>query len=217
MITSDTRSIQQDLLILGKTNQMRQDELYQLWLQKYISELDNWKSAQLAHLQARMEKYQETIMTYSRQLIMQVNIEANTLKEEMLKAAQKEASLKIQHLIEQIQAMSVHHLGTETMTKINLIIHGNVGNKMPGQGCTFDFEKRDKSDTGKGHGIGGKQPTKKNLQKPKQPISGTQVNGQSKGGNHQYEQEGTAFEQRKQIRERQDMDYVEDYQDEDEQ
>ncbi|CAF3740709.1 unnamed protein product [Rotaria sp. Silwood1] len=39
--------------------------------------------------------------------------------------------------------MSTHQLGTETMTKINLVIHGNVGTKAPGQSCIFDCDQSD--------------------------------------------------------------------------
>ncbi|CAF3930415.1 unnamed protein product [Rotaria sp. Silwood1] len=56
---------------------------------------------------------------------------------------QAKASTATQEIIDKIQTMSTHQLGTETMTKINLIIHGNVGTKAPGQACVFDFEQSD--------------------------------------------------------------------------
>ncbi len=216
LITSDAREIQQNLLGFGKEKQMKQDEIYRQWLQLYIIELDKWKSARLADLQNKMETHQKQIMAYSQQWIMRVNTDANTLKDSIMKAAQQEASSRMQQLIGQIQAMSIHHLGTETMTKINLIIHGNVGNKMPGQGCTFDFEQCDKPDERKAHGAAESRLIKKDLQKPNQRIIVKQANAKRRIAEHQHEEQIVAYEQREKIDERKYINHVEDYEDEDE-
>ncbi len=216
LITSDAREIQQNLLGFGKEKQMKQDELYRQWLQLYIIELNKWKSTRLADLQNKMETHQKKIMAYSQQWIMQVNTDANALKDNIIKAAQQEASSRMQQLIEQIQAMSIHHLGTETMTKINLIIHGNVGNKMPGQGSTFDFEQFDKPYESKAHGAAESHLTNKDLQKPNQRIIVKQANAKIRTAEHQHEEQVVAYEQREKFDERQYINHVEDYGDEDE-
>jgi hypothetical protein len=203
-------------LIFGKEKQIRQDELYREWLQMYIIELDQWKSIRLANLQEQMEMYQKKIMTHSHRWIMQVNTEANNYKEEIRKAAEQAAYSKIQQLIEQIQAISIHHLGTETMTKINLIIHGNVGNKMSGQGCTFDFEQCDKPDERKVHGAVENQLIRKDRQKSNQIIISKQANVKKRIVEHEHEEQVVAFEQREQIEEKQHISYVENYEHEDE-
>ncbi len=216
LITSDAREIQQNLLGFGKEKQMKQDELYRQWLQLYIIELNKWKSTRLADLQNKMETHQKKIMAYSQQWIMQVNTDANALKDNIIKAAQQEASSRMQQLIEQIQAMSIHHLGTETMTKINLIIHGNVGNKMSGQGCTFDFEQCDKPDERKVHGAVENQLIRKDRQKSNQIIISKQANVKKRIVEHEHEEQVVAFEQREQIEEKQHISYVENYEHEDE-
>jgi len=217
IITSDTRIIQQNLLGFGQTKQMNQDQLYREWLQMYIEELDQWRSTRLANLQEKMEAYQKTIMNQSQRLIMQVNTESNTLKTNILTIAQQQGSLKMQGIIEQIQTISVHNLGTETMTKMNLIIHGNVGNKMPGQGCNFDFDQSHESDRKNGHGILRKQPEKKDLQKSKQLIIRKTTNVTKRIDEDQHDEQVSLHQHRKLIQEEEDGSYLEDVQDQDEQ
>ncbi|CAF3237605.1 unnamed protein product [Rotaria sp. Silwood2] len=146
VIINDTRDMQQSLLTFAKKRQTVQDELYNEWLQMYVVELDQWKSARLAELQEELQTYQKKIMIQSQQLITEVNREMHQLRDELLKIEQVNASTTIQEIIERIQTMSTHQLGTETVTKINLIIHGNVGTKVAGQTSTFDFDQNDTND-----------------------------------------------------------------------
>ncbi|CAF3311331.1 unnamed protein product [Rotaria socialis] len=141
LIINDTRNAQQQLLSYAKMRQTGQDKLYNDWLQMYVVALDQWKSMQLAELQDDLQAHQSTIMQRSQYLISQVNQDSHTLREQLLKVQQENASKEIQEIIGRIESMSTHHLGTETMTRINLVIHGNVGTKMPGQDCKFDFDQ----------------------------------------------------------------------------
>ncbi|CAF3302231.1 unnamed protein product [Rotaria sp. Silwood2] len=152
-ITTDTHDIQLSLLSFAKARQSQQDELYREWLQKYVVILDGWKSARLAKLQEELQEYQRAIITYSQRRISSVNTEANKIKSLILREEQEKASLEINALMAQIESLSTHqilqHIGSETMTNMNLTILANVGRKMPGQGAAFDFDQ---------HGtIGGKQ------------------------------------------------------------
>lgn len=181
MIVNDTRDVQQNLLAYAKEQQSRQDDLYNKWLQRYVAELDKWKSARLAKLQADLQQQQHDIMQSSQQFIMEVNQEANMLRGEVLKEEQRNASEVVAEITEKIQNMSTHQLGTETMTRINLIVHGNVGTKAPGQDCKFDFDhptadNNHSSGTttakpGTSKTTSTSQPSKTSEKKPKKPTA----------------------------------------------
>jgi hypothetical protein len=177
LIVNDTRQVQQNLLAFAKQRQTIQDQLYNEWLQMYVVQLDAWKSTRLAELQEELQKHQTIIMSRSQQLIAMVNADANRLRDDILAEEQTTASSLVREITDKIQTMSTHHLGTETMTKINLTIHGNVGTKAPGQGCTFDFGHNggndDKqNDTRKGY-------SSKVISSKSQPPSGIKIIKQS--------------------------------------
>ena len=142
-IAVDTQDIQQRLLAFSKVRQTRQDELYREWLQMYVVKLDEWKSLQLTQLQEELSTYQKQIIIQSQSLISSINREANLLKAQILREEQEGASQEVNEIIAQIESLSsqqtLQHLGSETMTKMNLTVQANVGRKAPGQHCKFDF------------------------------------------------------------------------------
>ena len=127
----------------SKVRQTRQDELYREWLQMYVVKLDEWKSLQLTQLQEELSTYQKQIIIQSQSLISSINREANLLKAQILREEQEGASQEVNEIIAQIESLSsqqtLQHLGSETMTKMNLTVQANVGRKAPGQHCKFDF------------------------------------------------------------------------------
>ena len=85
-----------------------------------------------------MDQYEEEILRVSRNRIVNVNDEMNALRDEVMQSTAERLSRETRKVTAQVQSRSGHHLGTEARTKIELIIHGNVGNKVPGQHCTVD-------------------------------------------------------------------------------
>ena len=136
-----TQKEQQRLLQYAKLRQARQDELYREWLQMYIVELDQWKSRELARLQEELQEYQNRISELSQINITIVNEQVTLIKTQILQEEQAKAELIITDLLAEMQSFSTNHslrhLGSETLTSINLTIQANVGTKAPGQGCTF--------------------------------------------------------------------------------
>ncbi|CAF2145101.1 unnamed protein product [Rotaria magnacalcarata] len=141
-INKDTNNVQQTLLLYARKQQSAQDELYRIWLQYYIAELDDWKSRHLADLQAQLYVHQDKITRNSQRRISFVSHKANEIKMQILRELQEQASREMNDLLMQIELLSretTQHLGSETMTNINLTIQSNVGTKLPGQQCKFDF------------------------------------------------------------------------------
>src|SRR5205085_8259769 len=81
--------------------------------------------------------------------IITVNEQANITKAKILQEEQQQANEKIDSIISQIQQIStdgkLQYLGSELITKTNIITNTNVGTKAPGQGCQFNFEQNDSS------------------------------------------------------------------------
>jgi len=80
---------------------------------------------------------------------MTVNEQANLIKAKIVKEEQQQTAEKIDLIIAQIQQIStdekLQHLGSELITKTNIITNAHVGTKASGQNCTFDFEQNDSS------------------------------------------------------------------------
>ena len=58
LIINDTETEEKRLVEYDKRQQAIQDELYQKWLQKYVVELNKWRSEELADLQQELMNYQ---------------------------------------------------------------------------------------------------------------------------------------------------------------
>jgi len=75
--------------------------------------------------------------------IMTVNEQANIIKSKIVKEEQQQASMKIDVVNVQLQNLSTdetfQQLGSEIMTKTNVITNANVGRKAAGQNCSFEF------------------------------------------------------------------------------
>jgi hypothetical protein len=148
-IIIETQKKQQRLLNYAKDRQQNQDDNYQKLLQEYISQLDEMKAKELANLQSQLQTYREQILEESQLKIMTVNEQANLIKAKIVKQEQQQTAEKIDLIIAQIQQIStdekLQHLGSELITKTNIITNAHVGTKAPGQNCTFGFEQNDSS------------------------------------------------------------------------
>lgn len=142
-IINETQQEQQRLLYYAKEQQTKQDEHYRDLLQKYISQLDEMKAKDLTQLQEELQNCREQIMQVSQMKIMTVNEQANIIKSKIVKEEQQQASMKIDVVNVQLQNLSTdetfQQLGSEIMTKTNVITNANVGRKAAGQNCSFEF------------------------------------------------------------------------------
>jgi uncharacterized protein YoaH (UPF0181 family) len=144
-ILQETQQKQQRLLNYAKQQQIKQDENYQKLLQEYISQLDQMKAQELSELQKELQIYRDQILEESQLKIMTVNEQANNMKAKILKDEQQKATEKIDSIMAQIQKMStddkLQHLGSEIITRTNVLTNANVGTKAPVQHSTFDSEQ----------------------------------------------------------------------------
>lgn len=143
LIVEETKEDQKRLLAYDREQQLRQDQLYQEWLQKYIVELNTWRSRELAKLQKRLMVYQEEIINISRKKLDRVNEDANRLKTQILDEEKQAAERKTSKLTDQMYDITredTNFLGSESKTELNLRIQANVGRIAPGQACTNDFD-----------------------------------------------------------------------------
>jgi hypothetical protein len=142
-IIDETQQEQQRLLYYAKEQQTRQDEHYCELLQKYISQLDGMKAKELAQLQEELQVCREQIMQVSQFKIKTVNEQANILKSDIVREEQQQASMKIDAINIQLQNLTTDDtfqlLGSEIMTKTNVITNTNVGTKADGQNCKFEL------------------------------------------------------------------------------
>jgi hypothetical protein len=142
-IINETQQEQQRLLFYAKEQQTKQDEHYREQLQKYISQLDEMKAKELTELQEELQDSREQIMQVSHMKITKVNEQANIIKSKIVKDEQQLASMKIDAINLQLQDLSTddafQQLGSEIITKTNVITNTNVGTKAAGQSCSFEF------------------------------------------------------------------------------
>lgn len=139
LIVEDTREEQKRLLAYDKEQQHRQDEIYQEWLQKYVVELNTWRSRELAKLQKDLLTYQRLIVDISKQKIERVNEEAHAFKTLILDEEKQRVSRKTNKLTSTMYDLTrddTHFLGSESKTELNLRVQANVGRIAPGQSCT---------------------------------------------------------------------------------
>jgi hypothetical protein len=143
LIVQETKEDQKRLLAYDKQYQLRQDQLYQEWLQKYVVELNTWRSAELAKLQKILVVYQQEIINISRKKLDRVNEDANRLKTQILDEEKEATERKTNKLTDQMYDITrddTNFLGSESKTELNLRIQANVGSIAPGQGCTDGFD-----------------------------------------------------------------------------
>jgi hypothetical protein len=147
LIVDDTREEQKLLLVYDKQQQLRQDELYQEWLQKYIVELNTWRSRELAKLQKNLLVYQHEIIRISKKKIDHINNEANLYKTLILEEEKEAALRKTNKITESMYDLTrddTNFLGSESKTELNLRIQANVGRIAPGQSCTNGLDDSNK-------------------------------------------------------------------------
>jgi hypothetical protein len=142
-IINETQQEQQRLLFYAKEQQTKQDEHYRERLQIYLIQLDEMKAKQLAQLQEELEDSREQIMQVSHMKIKTVNEQANIIKTKIVKEEHQQASMQIDAVNAQLQNLpadkTFQQLGTEIMSKTNVITNSNVGTKAAGQNCSFEL------------------------------------------------------------------------------
>lgn len=142
LIIEDTKIEQDRLLANDKIIQTKQEEFYQDWLQKYIVELNKWRSEQLAELQKYLLNNQKKIFNESqgkiRKLVEDTNrIKTLIIKEELDRIAQQSNQITDEIFFNPKETNYQHH-GSESKTEVNLRIQANVGHILPGHACAKD-------------------------------------------------------------------------------
>jgi hypothetical protein len=148
LVVEDTRDEQKRLLAYDKQRQLRHDELYQEWLQKYIVELNTWRSRELAKLQKELLVYQKRIVDISKKKIDRINEHANRNKTQILdeeKMASIRRANEITNSMYDLTREDANFLGSESKTEFTLRIQANVGEIALGQTCTNDFNNGKKA------------------------------------------------------------------------
>jgi hypothetical protein len=141
LVIADTKQDHEDLLAYDKERQTHHDRLYHDWLQKYIVELNKWRSIELTNLQAELLKYQQKIVDRSKKNIDAINDETNSLKKDILDEEQDSVGRKNKSLTDRIYDITredAQHLGSEWKTDLNLRVQANVGRIAPGFSCAND-------------------------------------------------------------------------------
>jgi hypothetical protein len=138
LIIEDTRQEQYRLLGIDKRIQTIQEQLYQEWLQKYIVELNRWRSEELIKLQRYLRARQKQIGDNSQNKIDRLNAETNDLKTLIVQEEQYRIAQQTKDLAAKIFDTSKEIVGSESKTELNLRIQANVGIMVPGHGCTND-------------------------------------------------------------------------------
>ena len=136
---------EQRLLKYAKDQQSKNEDHYRKLVQDYITQLDKCKAKKLAELQKELERYREKIFQISQVKLSTVNEQANSIKGKILREEQQIASRKIDSTMSQLMQIfndeKAHHLGSESITRTQILSTANVGTKASGQHCQFNFDQ----------------------------------------------------------------------------
>lgn len=118
------------LLLYDRKCQEQQEQIYQEWLQKYVTKLNAWRATQLATLQTRIGGYHYEIIRKYNSKINSINEQVNTMQTIIL---EEEKSIATNRTMEVTRRMykkdSQHLLGSESKFEANLRIQANAGMK----------------------------------------------------------------------------------------
>lgn len=135
LIIEDTNAQHDRLLQYDKEQQRLQSNQYQEWLQRYVVELNKWRSQELSDLQKELMTYQKTISDTSQEQIRILSSETNRIKLEILREEQNNSKAKTEGLTDKINELvsgeNLQQLGSESKMELNLRIQANVGRMPP--------------------------------------------------------------------------------------
>ncbi|CAF0926811.1 unnamed protein product [Rotaria sp. Silwood1] len=133
LIINETTDEQNRLLEYAQGIQARHEELYREWLQKYIVELDRWRSTELAKLHEKLEISKKRISDDLQKKLTIVNQEVEAAKSQIFLEEQERQAKEADHIVSDVKSISqqnkTQHIGTESNTDIYLKIRANAGNR----------------------------------------------------------------------------------------
>lgn len=149
MIIHETSEEQNRLLEYAQNVQATHEELYREWLQKYIIELDQWRSTQLNRLQEKLDYEKKTVNVMLQKKLTIVNQEVEAAKNQIFKEEQERQAQEVDDIVSDVKEATknknYHDTGTETNTDIHLKIRANAGNRFVPEDRA-QFEERPESD-----------------------------------------------------------------------
>ncbi|CAF2698079.1 unnamed protein product [Rotaria sp. Silwood2] len=133
LIINETTEDQNRLLEYAQEIQMRHEELYREWLQKYIIELDRWRSSELAKLHEKLENSKKRMSDVLQKKLTIVNQEVEAAKNQIFLDEQERQAREADNIVSDVKAIShqnkTQYIGTEANTDIHLRIRANAGNR----------------------------------------------------------------------------------------
>ncbi|CAF1623964.1 unnamed protein product, partial [Rotaria magnacalcarata] len=102
LIIEDLEDEQDRLLDYTQEIQLGYERQYREWLQKYIIELDQWKSIELSRLHEKLQKYEIDMKYVFQEKLELLNWEVETAKSRILREEQEKGSKETKSIISNI-------------------------------------------------------------------------------------------------------------------
>ncbi|CAM4772607.1 unnamed protein product [Rotaria magnacalcarata] len=134
LIIEDLEDEQDRLLDYTQEIQLGYERQYREWLQKYIIELDQWKSIELSRLHEKLQKYEIDMNYVFQEKLELLNWEVETAKSRILREEQEKGSKETKSIISNIEEISrqnkMQNMAMEEDTDIHLKLQANTRNKV---------------------------------------------------------------------------------------
>ncbi|CAF2165137.1 unnamed protein product [Rotaria magnacalcarata] len=134
LIIEDLEDEQDRLLDYTQEIQLGYERQYREWLQKYIIELDQWKSIELSRLHEKLQKYEIDMKYVFQEKLELLNWEVETAKSRILREEQEKGSKETKSIISNIEEISrqnkMQNMAMEEDTDIHLKLQANTRNKV---------------------------------------------------------------------------------------
>ncbi|CAF1943154.1 unnamed protein product [Rotaria magnacalcarata] len=134
LIIEDLEDEQDRLLDYTQEIQLGYERQYREWLQKYIIELDQWKSIELSRLHEKLQKYEIDMNYVFQEKLELLNWEVETAKSRILREEQEKGSKETKSIISNIEEISrqnkMQNIAMEEDTDIHLKLQANTRNKV---------------------------------------------------------------------------------------
>ncbi|CAF3148005.1 unnamed protein product [Rotaria socialis] len=143
LIIEDLEDEQDRLLDYTQEIQSGYERQYREWLQKYIIELDQWKSIELSRLHEKLQKYERDMNYVFQEKLELLNREVETAKSRILREEQEKGSKETKSIISNIEEISrqnkMQNIEMEEDTDIHLKLQANTRNKVMGENSINNY------------------------------------------------------------------------------
>ncbi|CAF3720626.1 unnamed protein product [Rotaria socialis] len=143
LIIEDFEDEQDRLLDYTQEIQSGYERQYREWLQKYIIELDQWKSIELSRIHEKLQKYERDMNYVFQEKLELLNREVETAKSRILREEQEKGSKETKSIISNIEEISrqkkMQNIEMEEDTDIHLKLQANTRNKVMGENSINNY------------------------------------------------------------------------------